>query len=269
MSSRSSSISYPSPEEKLAALNRSNREAARLIKQGLVAKDNRPDYSIKKDPETLELERLRISSPEYAKQKSSNNEMSKPVTFSGKPRQLQPCLTYCRVKLIADGTIDEAQKAGFLASLLRGPALSWLASQIEKDESILSDYDELVAQLKAKYKVDETAEKLLAAKQLAGLYQKGSVQDYATRFCDLAEAAGIPPETKAAFFTKGLKQKVREALITGDNADTFDEIVAEASRIDANFYYSSGSRHTSGRTKGPKRGKDGKFKSDNFKREEY
>jgi hypothetical protein len=194
---------------------------------------------------------------------------NKAVTFSGKPRQLKPCLTYCHVTLLANGIIDEAQKAGTLASLLRGPALDWLTRKVSEDESILNDYEELRAQLKKDFALDETAERLQAARQLAGLQQKGSVHDYARRFEQLAQDAGLNDETKTALFTKGLKPRVREALIISDNSSTYQETAEEAGRIDSQLYYAGrhGKAHF-GKGGEQRRGKDGKFKSGKIK-EEY
>lgn len=242
-----------------------NRAAAQRIKQGIL---NRPPAKVdRRDPEILpDVGSLSIqNTPTHHKNAPfsnsvSNDDMSKPVTFSGRPKTLQSCLTFCKVKLIADGVIDEHTKAGYLASLLRGPALDWLSRKLSKDESILLDYGELVAQLRKDFAVDETAEKLQAARTLAGLQQKGSVQDYANKFTRLAEDAELNDETKQALFVKGLKPRIREALIITDASDVFGDTVKEATRIDAQLYYSGrhGKAHKDG---APRRGKDGRFQS--------
>lgn len=195
--------------------------------------------------------------------------MSKAVTFSGKPSQLDACLTHCRVHLIANGTTDNAQKAGYLASLLRGPALNWLSQRIKDDDRLLDDYEELQEQLRAAFGVDPEALRLQAARALSGLYQKGSVRDYSLKFNQLADEAGINDQTKIALFTKGLKPKVREGLIYCDQADaSYDNVQKEASRIDSQLYYSS--RHHQARNDGKqRRGKDGKFKPNPVKSEQW
>lgn len=194
--------------------------------------------------------------------------MSKSVTFSGKPSQLEPCLTYARVHLLANGTTAPSEKAGFLASLLRGPALNWLTQHLKTNETSLEDYDELVEQLRAAFGVDEDALRLQAAKALTGLHQKGSVRDYALKFNQLADEAGLNDQTKTALFTKGLKPKVREGLIFSDTSeDSYDDIIKEAARIDSQLYYSQ--RHSKqARNDGKqRRGKDGRFKPNNVKSE--
>ena len=92
------------------------------------------------------------------------DDMSKPVTFSGKPSQLKPCLKYCDVKLLADGVMDEKQKAGTLASLLRGPALNWLSQKRRTEPDITSDYGELQEQLRATFAIDDESQRLQAAR---------------------------------------------------------------------------------------------------------
>lgn len=195
--------------------------------------------------------------------------MSKAVTFSGKPAQLDPCLTHCRVHLIASGTTENAQKAGYLASLLRGPALNWLTQQIKVSDHLLEDYEELQEQLRAAFGVDPDALRLQAARALSGLYQKGAVRDYALKFNQLADEAGINDQTKIALFTKGLKPKVREGLIFSDTSDdSYEDIQKEASRIDSQLYYSQ--RHSQARNDGKqRRGKDGKFKPNPVKSEQW
>lgn len=192
--------------------------------------------------------------------------MSKPVTFSGKPSQLDPCLTFCTVKIIADGIETEARKAGFLASLLRGPALNWLSQRLKVQPDLLEDYAELQAQLTAAFQLDDDARKLQAARQLAGLHQKGSVHDYALKFATLSDEAGINDATKVALFTKGLKYKVREGLIVSDTAEGYDQTVREATRIDSQLYYSG--RQNQARNNVNRRGKDGRFKSHSVKQEQ-
>lgn len=264
------SQSPPTPDTR-RRVNLDNRIAANELKDrlNLRKKSNRSQTSVDlgnlPDVGTLNIESPSTTPTSIARRRQ---EMSnKAVTFSGKPRQLKPCLTYCHVTLLANGVTNEAQKAGTLASLLRGPALDWLTRKVSENEAILEDYGELREQLKRDFALDETAERLQAARQLAGLQQKGSVHDYARRFEQLAQDAGLNDETKVALFTKGLKPRVREALIISDQSSTIDETVAEASRIDSQLYYAG--RHNKPSYDGKqRRGKDGKFKSGKIK-EEY
>lgn len=253
--------------------NEQNRAAASHLRSVLSGKTDKQSHTRTRSEDlgTLpDVGQLSIAANSSIRLRSDRDtDMSKPVTFHGKPSQLAPCLTYAYVKTLADGTTDERQKSGFLASLMRGPALNWLTSKLASSPDFLDDYDEFQEQLKAAFSIDDDAKKLQAARALTGLHQKGSVNDYALRFHDLATAAELNEQTKTALFIKGLKPKIRESLIISDQSETYDETVKEATRLDSNLYY-AGHRSTQARKDGKqRRGTDGKFKSNTFKREEY
>lgn len=195
--------------------------------------------------------------------------MSKPVLFYGKPNQIDDLDTYCKVKFVADQTIDEAVKAGYCASLFRGPALSWLTTYLKQNQ--LNDYDELIAQLRATFGLDDTAQQGQYARALAKCKQYKSVQQYALAFKDLAEKLDLPDPVKKAQFVQGLKGNIQRAIIFGDNADDpFDDLVKEATRIDGELYNVSrqqGANRGSGYAKN--RDRRGRFKSQQPKRESY
>jgi hypothetical protein len=205
---------------------------------------------------------LELNSPSSTRnRRSDNDDMSKAVTFSGKPSQLDACLTHCKVKLLADGVTSDSAKAAYLASLLRGPALTWLTQKIAADETILDEYDELKAQLQKDFGIDDESKRLQAARALTRLRQKGSVREYAQKFDQLASEAGLNEQTSIALFSEGLKPKVREGLIYLDNNQKYEVLKNEATRIDTQLYYSQKPNYRSGSQAkhGPKRGKDGKF----------
>ncbi|EXU95544.1 retrotransposon gag protein [Metarhizium robertsii] len=112
----------------------------------------------------------------------------------------------------------------------------------------LQDYDEFKTQLKRAFELDDDAQKLQAARQLAGLHEKGSVQEYALRFSGLADQAGINDQTKVVLFSKGFKPRIREGLII------YIQTVREATRNDSQLYYSGKQARKDGMHR---RGKDG------------
>jgi hypothetical protein len=243
--------------------NNSNRQAAQVLKHQLRKRTvPRPPQDTESLPDVGQLKL--DSTPSVTSATRFREDMSKPITFSGKPRQLEPCLTYVQVRCIAENITTGQQKAGVLASLFRGPALSWLTTSLKLTPTILQDFDELVTQLRSTFGTTPQAQKLQAANAITSLRQKGSVQDYEQRFSVLAAEAELTPEIQAALFAKGLKPKIREALIVSDAADTYDEIAREAKRLDAEFYFAGVSRSQARSNKGgkhPTRGKDGKFKA--------
>jgi len=192
--------------------------------------------------------------------------MSKPVLFYGKPDQVDDVVTYCTVKFLADGTTDETQKSGYLASLFRGSALSWLTEYLKANQ--LNDYEELIAQVRQTFGLNEAAAQGQYARQLAGLRQKGSVQQYAITFQDLARKVALPDAAAKAQFVRGLKPHVQRGLIIGDDKDTLNAAITEATRIDSELYSIGRTQQGYGH-KGRGQGRDGKgkFRSNKFKSE--
>lgn len=181
--------------------------------------------------------------------KKRTSEMSKPVLFYGKPNQLPQVLTYCKVKFLADGSDDSedtSQQAAQLASLFRGPALTWLTEQLQSDKHLLDDYDAFAGKVHDTFALDRHAEEAQAASALANCRQTSSVQEYALRFQTLAKKAAIPDPTAVAFFQKGLKQHIRQSLIVTNQNGKLEHVIAEAARIDAQTYYSKSGNSRSG-----------------------
>jgi len=177
----------------------------------------------------------------------SSDDMSKAPQFYGKPGQLEPVLTYCLVKSLADTTITDQAKCGTLASLFRGPALSWLTSTLESTPKLLNDYEEFVDTLKSEFGVTDTAKQHQAAKALRNLNQKGSAQLYAIQLEQYCKVLGHSDATQLTYFLEGLKLHVREALITkGAENRTYNQAKAEAIRIDTELY--NARRRGAGRT---------------------
>jgi len=194
-------------------------------------------------------------------------EMSKPVLFYGKPNQVDDLVTFCKVKFLADGTNDESQKAGYLASLFRGHALSWLTEYMKRNS--LDDFESLVQEIRRVFGLNETAAASQLANRLANLRQRGSVQQYALEFEQLATATKLPDTVARAQFVKGLKQHVQRGLVTADQADTLSEAIEEATRIDAELYSIGRNKHPGhsiGRGNASRDG-NGRFKKRRFKSE--
>lgn len=162
--------------------------------------------------------------------------MSKPILFYGKPGQLDTLTTYCTVKFIAEDTPD-ASKGAVCATHFRGPALTWLSRRLKLNPQFLANWDNFSTALSTSFGLDDIAAGQQAARQLASCRQTSSVQEYATKFRDLAELAGIPDQTANALFLKGLRPNVRNACIISDNNDSLTDTIAEAQRIDNQLFY--------------------------------
>jgi hypothetical protein len=192
------------------------------------------------------------------RKRGTSSEMSKPVLFYGKPHQLPDVITYVTVKSIADSITDPQAKSGLLASLFRGPALTWLTDKLESVPKILDDYDEFLGQVRTDFELDQHSQTAQAARQLANLRQRNSVQDYALKFRQLAAKAGLPNATSIAYFVKGLKPNVRSAIVLNDAQTELSNTIEEAVRIDSQLFYSGRGTFTASGKSGKRQGRNNK-----------
>lgn len=204
-----------------------------------------------------DISTLRLTDPE---------EMSKPVLFYGKPSQLDDVLTFVTVKFIADQTTSSSAKAGYLASLFRGPALSWLTQLLKESPSALEDWEGFRETVTTTFELNDVAKEAQTARKLASVTQRGSVQQYALEFSQLATASKLPDAVAKAQFTKGLKPHIQRALIISDDRATLQTCIDEATRLDSEMYNAGRNPHfrskaTSGRDK------KGRFKGKYIKSE--
>lgn len=187
------------------------------------------------------------ASTKPATQTRSQPDMSKQIFFYGKPGQLEPVITYVTVDFLARGITDEPTKCGTLASLFRGPALSWLTSQLSLKTELLTKYERFVALLRKEFGINDHAKKHQATKALRNLTQRGSAQLYCIQLEAAAQQIGLDDATQQAYFIEGLKLHVREALVTTrDNDWTYAQLKQEAIRIDTELY--NARRRGAGRT---------------------
>jgi hypothetical protein len=173
--------------------------------------------------------------------------MSKPVLFYGKPQQLDDVLTFADIKNLVDGNATDKSQCGLLASLFRGQALHWLTAQLRTSPKLLNNYDEFVATLRSSFGISDGAQRAHAAQRLATVSQRGPVQLYAIEMRQLFETLGIDDSSAQAYFTRGLKLHVREALVASGGVDTLDELIQEAIRIDTELYNAKRPQRAMGR----------------------
>jgi hypothetical protein len=181
--------------------------------------------------------------------------MSKSVLFYGKASQLDDVITHATVKFLADNITTDSVKVGYLASLFRGAALTWLTDSLPLNPDWTSDYSEFLAQIKQAFALDDKARTAQISRELTNLRQRKDVQSYALRFSTLQRSAKLPQQTAVALFIKGLKPNIRNAIILNDDQDGIDEAIAEATRIDSQLFYSGPASYT---------GKSGNFKGRKF-----
>jgi len=175
--------------------------------------------------------------PRDTPQKGTDDEdMSKPVLFYGKPSQLDDVLTYVTIRNIVEANQTDQSQCGLLASLFRGQALHWLTAKLASTPKILDDYDEFTSALRTEFGLSDDARKGHAAQRLSTTYQKGPVQLYAIEMRNLFQTLSIDDDSARAYFIRGLKLHVREALVASGEYGTLDRLVDEAIRIDTGLY---------------------------------
>jgi hypothetical protein len=250
-------VSKLHPAVRQAAINR-KREKSKTGKKA--SSPVHPDDSDIEIPDAGEV-------PVHSKKKSllTDPDMSKQVLFYGKPSQLPPVKTFVTVKCLADRESDESAKAALLASTFRGHALDWLTKELQDDPSLLSrGYESFENKVQLAFGLDTEATQSQAARQLVNCRQRTSVQDYTLRFKQLVRESQIPQQTATALFIKGLKPRIKSALIISNNRDSLEEAAEEAQRIDQQLYYTgsgfSGNQNRgTGQQNGARRDNKGRF----------
>lgn len=215
-----------------------------------------PDASDESDASSDQPDRIRID----------DDDMSKPVLFYGKDRELSQLITYTEIKFLTDDAFedDERKRSAYFASLFRGPALDWLAKERENDPKIFNDYEKLRERTKIAFGKTKQTQIQDASRRITFLHQKTSVQDYYTKFARDAQVLDWNDSAKQAQFLRGLKLHIREAIITKNSSyETLDELAEEAQRIDEQLYstkrYGRGNRQQGGSGFKGKCNKCGKF----------
>lgn len=189
-----------------------------------------PDASNESDASSDQPDKVSIN---------DDDDMSKPVLFYGKDRELSQLITYTEIKFVTDDAFedDERKKSAYFASLFRGPALDWLAKERDSDPKIFNDYEKLRERTKIAFGKTKQTKIQDASRRITFLHQKTSVQDYYTKFARDAQVLDWNDSAKQAQFLRGLKLHIREALITQDREfGTLDELAREAQRIDEQLY---------------------------------
>jgi hypothetical protein len=168
---------------------------------------------------------------------SRSSDMSKPVLFYGKPNQIEDVLTYVTIRNITDQNTTDQQQCGLLASLFRGQALSWLTQQISDQPKLLNDYDGFVTSVNSAFGLSAEASRAKAARKLSTIHQRGPAQLYAIEFRSIAISLRLDDATARANYTRGLKQHVREAMVSSGPHFTLDDLIKESVRIDTELYH--------------------------------
>lgn len=163
-------------------------------------------------------------------------KISEPQHFDGTRSKLRAFLMQVGTHFNANPSMytTDGQKVAFISSYLTGTAQSWFLPLYEKNSPLLNDYEAFVAKMRSAF--SETDEIRKAENQLRKLRQLGSVTTYASDFEVLASKTNWNDEAKAAAFRMGLKDDVKDLLITMPAPKSFEELVSSASICDERLY---------------------------------
>jgi hypothetical protein len=130
---------------------------------------------------------------------------------------------------------DDSTRVGLVGSLLTDTALAWFSPLIESSSPLLSNYDAFMAEFAASF--GESDRSRVAATQLRQLRQGSRpVAAYAAEFRQLACEVGWGDAALVDAFRYGLREDVKDLLLTLPDAASLSEITAQAVRCDNRLF---------------------------------
>ena len=178
--------------------------------------------------------------------------LKEPDTFFGKTSEnVDRWLFQVEQYLRAADEDADSHRVAFAAALLRGTAAAWWENVCKENAADGKDESECTwiqfkENLTKCFRSVNREER--ARDQLAKLEQKTSVADYISRFTAIAfDISDLNHAEKYDRFFRGLKPNIRQQLVLKGKPATFDALMAEAERVDAVLFETSG-RKFSGRS---------------------
>src|ERR1035438_2378337 len=122
-------------------------------------------------------------------------------------------------------------KVGLLGSLLSGPALSWFAPLLENLDPVLSDFDAFLTEFEASFGNSDKVR--IASTKIRNLSQGSHpASTYASEFRQLAGDLNWGQEALIDQFCTGLKDDVKDLLLTTPDPTTLNDAISTAIRCD-------------------------------------
>lgn len=129
----------------------------------------------------------------------------------------------------------DTSRVGLVGSLLTGAALGWFSPLIETNSPLLEDFEAFMAEFKSVF--GDTDRVRVAAAQLRQLRQGSRpVASYAADFRQLACEVGWDEAALVDAFRYGLRDDVKDLLLTMPDATTLSDIVAQAVKCDNRLF---------------------------------
>lgn len=176
-----------------------------------------------------------------------------PFVFSGSAAEVEPWIDEVTnaVHLQRATLTTDFDKAIYIAGYLKvGNPKSWYYG-IKSREDLLWNFEELIKNFRAHF--GDSNLQATALRKLKSLKQTGPCAAYASRSRELHEHLDLDDFTKINYFYEGLKDGVKDLLLTIDRSDEFDAFVDQCVLLDNRLHerelerrqFSKGSSHRS------------------------
>ena len=127
--------------------------------------------------------------------------------------------------------VTDVSKTGFVASLLRGPALDWITPYLEQNDAMLSSWDSFESKFKAMF--DDPHRAKTAVSKLTQLRQgRRPVVAYAAEFRRVVMDADFDNNAQVYWFRAGLSDAILDELTHTSAKSMLDDFIAQCVLID-------------------------------------
>jgi len=162
-----------------------------------------------------------------------------PEHYDGKSAtQLRNFLTQLRLVFTAQPQAysDDKDKVLYAASLLRGPAFTWIQPYLDMDNppAWMQEFSLFAAELNATFGDPDLAGTNF--RLLKKLKQTGSVASYTAEFRRLANQLTWNDQALVYQYFDGLKDSIQDALIMANYPEDLEQLIRMATRIDNTQY---------------------------------
>ena len=122
-----------------------------------------------------------------------------------------------------------------MGTLPKGPALAWFASLLEKESSLLNDFEKFIKNLEETFG-DANKERTAATKIHTLKQEFRPASTYASEFHQLAGDLPWDDEALIDQFHYGLQDDVKDLLLTMEDPDDLNEAITQAVKCDNRLF---------------------------------
>jgi hypothetical protein len=171
--------------------------------------------------------------PAIRSQATLTPKLPLPEKYDGKRHSFRQFINTVKLhfSVSPDRFPSDAAKTGFVASLLRGPALDWITPYLEQQDSMLSSWTEFESKFKAMF--DDPHRSKTAVAKLTQLRQgRRPVVVYAAEFRRIVMDADFDNNAQAYWFRAGLADSILDELTHTAAETDLEKLIAQCVLID-------------------------------------